>query len=174
MCVSILICFQDSSPTIQILCIALSFQLSSCCSGGKNWSTGYTKISYNSIITRQNAHFKKYQNQTHDAQIIAHRKTQIKAKVKYQSTYTRKDKIIRLTISSLGNDMEQLKLSNITTGNVKSISDWKSAWLRLLKLNINLQYKTKNALLDIHLRKIKILIHTNKCTGMFEAALFMI
>lgn len=70
--------------------------------------------------------------------------------------------------------MEQLKLSNITTGNVKSISDWKSAWLRLLKLNINLQYKAKNALLDIHLRKIKILIHTNKCTGMFEAALFMI
>ena len=51
---------------------------------------------------------------------------------------------------------------------------WKTVWQFLTKLSIFLPYDPAVALLAIYLNELKTYLHTNTCTWMFTAALFLI
>lgn len=73
------------------------------------------ETSYNSVNIRKMDHFFKCQNCAHNLQIIDHKGNRNESWKEIPiHTHTRMAKIIRLSVSSFGKDMEQLELSNVT------------------------------------------------------------
>lgn len=51
---------------------------------------------------------------------------------------------------------------------------WKAVWWFFKKLNIELPHDLTMSLLGIHTEELKTGIHTDTCSQMFRAALFML
>ena len=66
---------------------------------------------------------------------------------------------------------EELGHTYIVGGNVMVLPLWEMVWQFLLKLKVDFQAL---ALLDIYPREMKTYFHTETCTQMFTAALFVI
>lgn len=76
-----------------------------------------------------------------------------KIKIIMRYHYTEWLKLKKLTISNVGENIEQVELSYITGGNEKPF--WKKFWQFLTKFNIYLPFDPSIPLLGIYLRKIK-------------------
>lgn len=103
---------------------------------------------------------------------IDFRKRQIRTTIQYHYTTTRMMKMKKI-ILSVGNDLEQLGLSNTTGKNINQYNRFRKPFGSITKLSICTNYDPAILFLGISPVEVCLYVLKKTCTRMFSASLFI-